>query len=120
MTDDNHSFVSYAHRDLSRKQIIKCAQQYDGVDMSVLIGADDSNFPFLIRSGDDQYNILFWNRSCGMMEHHDEDSVRAYAAAKYLLDHGYPVFDSDQDAVKYATEHNWPRGPFSFNDKAEQ
>ena len=120
MTDDRQEFISYAHQDLSRKKIIKYAEQYDGVDISALIGADESNFPFLIRSGDDQYDILFWNRSCGMMEHHDEDSVRAYATVRYLLDHGYPVFDSDDDAVKYAAEHNWPRGPFPQNDKAEQ
>ena len=120
MTNRSPEFISYAHQDLSRKKIIKYAEQYDGVDMSALIGADDSNFPFLIRCGDDQYDIMFWQRSCGMMEHLDEDSVRGYATVKYILDRAYPVFDSVADAEKYAIEHNWPRGPFPQNSKAEQ
>ncbi len=116
----NDSFVSYAHLDLPREKIVKCAQQYDGVAMATLIGADGSNFPFLIRSGDDDYVVMFWTRSCGMMEHTDEDSVRAYATAQFLLDRAYPVFDTMGDAERYAEEHNWPRGPFPNTNTAEQ
>ena len=115
----NEHFASYTHLDLSRKKVVKYAKQYDDVDMATLIGVDDSNFPFLIRSGDDDYVVMFWNRSCCMMEHTEEDAVRGYATARYLLDRAYPIFDTMADAERYAEEHNWPRGPFPNRDTAE-
>ncbi|WP_435009316.1 hypothetical protein P12x_000568 [Tundrisphaera lichenicola] len=54
---------------------------------------------------------MFWNVYNGMMCHLDEDPVRAHATAKYLLENAYPVFDSPQDAERWAQEHDWPRKP---------
>ena len=105
-------FESYAHRDLTRKQIKKHAAQYTDVDMFTLIGGDEDNFPFLIRSSpDDEFGVMFWNKTVGFMEYTDEDSVRAYAAVQYLLDHAFPRFDSFADAEQYSKDHAWPRKP---------
>ena len=106
----DEQFVSYAFQDLPRKKVVKYAAQYDGVDMARLMGADEENFPFLIQDGDNDY-VMFWNVYNGMMVHLDEDSVRAYATAKYLKEHAYPVFASTQDAERWAQEHDWPRKP---------
>jgi hypothetical protein len=111
MTTPEQRFVSYAFQDLDRKSIKKYAKQYDGVDMSKFIGANENNFPFLIRTGDD-FDLLFWNPYHGMMTQIDEDSVRAYAIKQYILQNAYPVFDSFADAEAYAVAHNWPRKPW--------
>ena len=119
MTDERH-FTSYAHQDLDRKKIIKYAKQFDGVDVTQLIGADDSKFPFLVRSDDDTYELLFWNRTCGMMIYIDEDPVRAYATLQYMLERAYPVFDSIEQAEQWSVAHALPRGPFPLTpEKAE-
>jgi hypothetical protein len=102
-------FVSYAFQDLPRKKIVKFARQYEGVDMAKLMGADEENFPFLIRTGEGEYSVMFWNVYCGMMIRSDEDDVRDYAIAKYLRDHAYPVFGSIEEAEIYARERDWPR-----------
>lgn len=102
-------FTCYAHQELPLKKIKKYAAQYDGVDMAALIGADEDNFPFLIRGVGDAYTLMFWNKYNGMMEHTDEDSVRAYATVQYLREHAYPTFDSLADAEAFALAHNWPR-----------
>lgn len=119
MTNDRQ-FTSYEHQDLDRKKIVKYASQYDGVDMTQLIGADDSNFSFLVRSGLDSYELLFWNRTCGMMTHIDEDPVRAHATTQLMLERAYPVFDSIEQAEQWSIDHNWSRGPFpAAQDQAE-
>lgn len=102
-------FVCYAHQDLPLKKIKKYAAQYDGIDMAVLIGADEDNFPFLVRSNDGSCTLMFWNKYNGMMEYTDEDPVRAYATDEYLREHAYPTFDSFADAEAYAAAHDWPR-----------
>ena len=102
-------FVSYAFKDLPRKKIVKFARQYEGVDMAKLMGADEENFPFLVRTSDDEYEAMFWNVYCGMMTILDEDGVRAYAFAHYLRDNAYPVFGSIEEAENYARERDWPR-----------
>lgn len=100
--------VSYAFRDdLSRKQIIKLARQYEGVDMAALMGADEENFPFVIEEGQGQG--CFWNAYSGIMNWIDEDPVLAHATLQYLREHAYPVFKSAEAAERYAKEHDWPR-----------
>ncbi len=86
-------YVSYAFQDLPRKKIVKYAAQYEGVDMARLIGADEDDFPFLIRSGEDEHLVMFWNVYNGMMGHLDEDPVRAYATVRYLRENAFPVFE---------------------------
>lgn len=103
-----NEFVSYAFCDLPRKKIIKYARQYDGVDMTRLIGANEEDFPFLVRDSIGGHSVMFWNTYNGMMEHLDEDPVRAYATVRYLLENAYPVFDSSEEALAWAREHNWP------------
>jgi hypothetical protein len=102
-------FKSYAFRDLTRKKVVKYAAQYEGVDMAELMGADEENFPFLIRRGEDQYMVMFWNVYNGMMVSLDEDSVRQYAMVKYLRENAYPIFNSPEEAERYARERDWPR-----------
>lgn len=104
-------FVSYAFQDLPHKRIVKYARQYAGIDMAALLGADEDNFPFLVRVGTDRFAIMVWNTYNGMLECTDEDSVRAFATVEYLRENAYPVFDSLGDAEKWATEHSWPRKP---------
>lgn len=107
----DEQFVSYAFRDLPRKKVVKYAAQYEGVDMAHLMGADEENFPFLIREGEDNYSVMVWNVYNGMTVHLDEDPVRDYATAKYLREHAYPTFASPEKAAKWAQEHDWPRKP---------
>jgi hypothetical protein len=111
-------FVSYAFQDLPRKKVKKYAAQYEGVDMAALIGADEDNFPFLIRSDPDSrddepdaFEVMVWNAYNGMMARWDEDPVRHYAAVLYLREHAYPVFTSFCEAERWALEHDWPRKP---------
>jgi len=105
-------FTSYAHQDLPLKKIKKYAAQYVGVNMAELIGADEDNFPFVIRNSDTDYSVMFSNKYKGMMVHLDDDSVRAYATVQYLIvEHAYPSFDSIADAEAYAVAHHWPRKP---------
>ena len=111
-------FVSYAFQDLPRKKIKKYAAQYEGVDMAALIGADEDNFPFLIRndpdSSDDDpgaFHVMVWNAYNGMMERLDEDSVRHYATVLYLREHAYPTFANFREAEKWSVQHDWPRKP---------
>ncbi len=101
-------FTSYAHRDLSRKKIIKYAAQYDGVDMAELLGADEDCFPFVVDDGT-AASVCFWDPYSGIMMDLDEDPVRAYAAQKYLRENAYPVFDSFEAAEKHSIEREWPR-----------
>ena len=102
-------YISYAFRDLPRKKIVKYAAQYEGVDMAELMGADEDNLPFLIRYGDADYRVMFWNAYNGPMTLMDDDSVRAYATARYLRENAYPVFGSSEEAETYAQENDWPR-----------
>ncbi len=111
-------FVSYAFQDLPRKKVKKYVTQYEDVDMAALIGADEDNFPFLIRpaptSCDDDpstFQVMVWNAYNGMMVRLDDDLVRHYATVLYLQKHAYPVFASFEDAEKCAAEHEWPRKP---------
>ena len=59
-------YISYAFQDLPRKKIVKYAAQYEGADMACLMGADEENFPFLIRSGDSDYMVMCWNVLVGL------------------------------------------------------
>jgi len=102
-------FTSYAYQDLPLKKIKKYAAQYNGVDMAALLGADADNFPFLVRWGHDEYELLIWNAYNGAMVHADEDSVFVYAVVQYLLDNAYPVFDSHDAAEHWAIAHDWRR-----------
>ncbi|MCR9202922.1 MAG: hypothetical protein NXI04_30115 [Planctomycetaceae bacterium] len=102
-------FTNYAYQDFPLKKIKKYAAQYNGVDMAALLGADENNFPFLVRRGDDEYELLIWNAYNGAMIHENEDSVFVYAVVQYLLDNAYPVFDSHDAAEKLAVDHDWPR-----------
>ena len=108
MTMDT-DFTSYAFQDLPTKKIKKYAAQYDGVDMTLLLGADDDNFPFLIRTEGEEHQLMIWNSYNGIMEHTDEDPVRAFATVQYLRDRAYPVFDSLDSAERWARDHDWPR-----------
>ena len=105
-------FVSYAFRDLPRKKVKMYATQYQGVDMAAFLGADEDNFPFLIRDelsdrDDDPFafQVMVWNAYNGIMTHLDEDSVRHYATALYLREHAYPVFASFREAETWAADH---------------
>ena len=102
-------FISYAHRDLSRKKIIKYARQYEGVDMAKRMGADEDNFPFLVQSADDRVEVVFWNTYCGMMVNMNDDMVSEFALVKYLRENGYQVFGSIEEAERFAQEGHWPR-----------
>ncbi|MGI9456568.1 MAG: hypothetical protein ACR2NU_08400 [Aeoliella sp.] len=102
-------FTSYAFQDLTLRKIKKYAAQYDGVDMTLLLGADDDNFPFLIHTVDDEYQLMIWNAYNGIMEHTDEDPVRAFATIQFLRDRAYPVLDSLDAADQWARQHDWPR-----------
>jgi hypothetical protein len=86
--------------------------------MATLIGADEDNFPFLIRNDPngrdddpDAFQVMLWNAYTGMMARLDEDSVRAYATVQYLREHAYPTFANFREAERWAVEHNWPRKP---------
>ncbi len=109
MTSLDRKFVSYAFEELDCKAVKKYSRQYEGVDMAKLIGADEDNFPFLIKADDDEYDLMFWNKYNGIMMQIDEDSVRAYAAKQFLKDNAYPVFANYAEAESYASSHNWPR-----------
>jgi hypothetical protein len=63
----NRDFVSYAFQDLPRKKIKKYAAQYDGVNMAELMGADEDNYPFLVRSADGEFQVMIWNAYNGMI-----------------------------------------------------
>ncbi len=102
-------FVSYAHKDLPAKKVRKYASQYDGVDMATLMGADEDNFPLLLKAADGEFEVCWWNSSSGFMTAIDEDAVRSYATLTYLINHAYPRFDSLEDAENWAKTHNWPR-----------
>ena len=102
-------FTSYAFQDLPPKKIKKYAAQYDGIDMTLFLGADEDNFPFLIRADGDAYHLMIWNSYNGVMEYTDEDPVRAYATVQYLRNRAYPVFDSLDAAKQWARDHDWPR-----------
>ena len=102
-------FTSYAFQDVPLKKIRKYAVQYEGVNMANLIGADEENFPFLVRAEDECHMVMFWNKCNGPMIHLDEDCVRQYATVQYLLEHAYPVFDSLHAANEYAMSRDWPR-----------
>ena len=104
-------FVSYAFQDLPPKKVKKYAEQYKDTNMAELIGADEDNFPFLIRDADGEGSVMFWNKYNGPMIHLDEDSVRHYATVQYLIEHAYPAFDSLDAANDYAKAHEWPRKP---------
>jgi hypothetical protein len=104
-------YVSYAFQDLPRKKIVKYAAQYECVDMASLMGANEDNFPFLVGTGGDDYSVMFWNVYNGIMEQVDEDAVRRYATVRYLRENAYPVFNSLQEAARYAQERDWPRKP---------
>ena len=110
-------FVSYAHQTLSRRRIKKLAAQYEGENMAVLVGANEDNFPFLVREPGvhsdypEAFVMMMWNTSAGVLDVTDEDPVRSYATIKFLLDHAYPVFDNIDDAQTWAAEHRWPRKP---------
>ena len=105
---DTH-FTSYAHQTLSHKKIKKYAAQYDGVDMAPLLGADEENFPFLVRDANGDYEAIWWNAYSGFMVQMDDDDVRAFALVQYLFDRAYPRFDSIEDAEKWSIAHDWPR-----------
>lgn len=107
--NEKRQFVSYAFKDLPRKKVVKYASQYEGVDMAALMGADEDNFPFLVKNTDGGFNIHWWNAYSGIMTQIDEDSVRAFATAVYLMDNAYPRFDSIADAEAWVTSHEWPR-----------
>ena len=109
-----HEFINYAFQNLARKKIKKYAAQYEGVDMAEVLGADDDNFPFLIRQDrnrrddePDAFQVMMWNAYNGVMEYTDEDSVRYYATVLYLRAHAYPVFTSFREAEKWVAEHDW-------------
>lgn len=103
-------FTSYAFQDLPRKKIKRYAAQYAGVDMTLFLRVDDNNFPFLIHAdGDDDYHLMIWNSAYGIMEHTDEDPVRAYATVQFIRDRAYPIFDSLDSAQQWARDHQWPR-----------
>ena len=104
----NREFTSYAGQDLSSKKIIKYAQQYTGVDMSCLIGADEDNFPFLVVESESE-TICFWNAYNGIMDLLMEDQVQEYALKEFLRENAYPVFDSIESAEKHAIDRAWPR-----------
>jgi hypothetical protein len=108
--DENEKceFVSYAFKDLSHKEIRKYASQYEGVDMATLMGADEDNFPFLVKDTDGGFDVFWWCSYSGLLYMIDEDSVRAYATVAYLMDHAYPRFESIEDAKAWAKSHDWP------------
>ena len=104
------NFKSYAaSQALNIEQIKKYAHQYQGVDMAMLIGMDEDNFPFLIWESENDFLVMFWNSWNGMMAMMDDDPVRNYAAAKWLKENDYPVFTSILEVEEYAVDHNWPR-----------
>lgn len=109
MPSEPREYISYAHQNLPRQRIIECASQYNDVDMASLIGANEDNFPFLIRSSEDDYRLIFWNQYVGMVEQDDRDPVRLYATVQYLIECGYPVFESLAEAEDYAAAYRWPR-----------
>ncbi len=104
----SRDFQSYAHHELSREEIINFSRQYIGINMAELIGADEAHFPFIIKDGE-RVTICFWESQFGIVMHHDEDPVKAYATQRYLRENAYPVFDSMEAAEAYAIAHNWPR-----------
>ena len=105
---EKREFISYAHKEFSRKEIVKLARQYEGVNMAELIGADEDHFPFVIDEGATS-NVCIWNPYAGIMVELDEDPVRAYATQLYLRENAYPVFDGFEAAETYSVERNWPR-----------
>ncbi len=107
---------SYAFQDLSRKKIKKYATQYDGIDMALLLGADEDNFPFLLSDDFAEHQLMIWNSYNGIMEYTDDDPVRDYATVQYLRDHAYPAFESLDAAENWAREHDWPRKSRARND----
>ena len=115
----NAMFVSYAFQDLPQKKIKKCEEQYHDVDMTALLGADEDNFPFLVRFGSEDFSVMIWSTYNGFMEHIDEDLVRDYATVQYLLNRGYPVFASMTAAQKWAVEHDWPRKQRATNAEVQ-
>lgn len=102
---------SYSNQDLSRAQIRELAHQYDGIDMTELLGADENNFPFIVRIHNDEPIVMMWNKPNGMMAVAEDDPVRLFATIQYLRDNAYPEFGSLEEAKEYACNHNWPLDP---------
>ena len=102
-------FISYAHQDLPLKSLKKFAAQYDGANMAELLGANEDNFPVLVRDGGDDYTAMWWNAYMGFTISLNDDSVLVYALRQFLLDNAYPRFESFNDAQAYSVAHDWPR-----------
>jgi hypothetical protein len=102
-------FISYAHQDLPLKSLKKYAAQYDGVDMATLMGADEDNFPCLVRDGGDGYTVMWWNPYMGFTLSMNDDAVQTYALLQFLLSSAHPRFESFDDAQAYSVAHDWPR-----------
>jgi aromatic ring-opening dioxygenase LigB subunit len=113
MSTPSPQFVCFAHQDLDRKAIKKYAKQYDGVDMIALMGLREGDIPFLIRL-DDDYGLMYWSESLGMMMQIDEDDVRAYATKQYLIQKQCRIFDSAVDAV--AITQTWSKKQVSVSE----
>lgn len=101
-------YQSYAHQALSQQQIIKLAKQYAAANMAKLLGADEDNFPFIVRV-DGKETVVFWSKYSGMNVYPQEDPVMSFAAIEYLKSHAYPQFASMKAARQYAIDHDWPR-----------
>ncbi|MFM2479530.1 hypothetical protein [Celerinatantimonas sp. MCCC 1A17872] len=101
-------FISYAHKELSIKEIKKLARQYNGVNMWKLMGVDENEFPFLIWKSEDDFSVMFWTKHSGMKANLDEDPVSDYAFAIWLKENAHPVFTSVLEAEQYAKDHEWP------------
>jgi hypothetical protein len=102
-------FQSYAHQCFSIEQLQQLAQQYHDVDMWLLLGQDENNFPFLIGSDLKDYRIVYWSKKHGIIAHHDDDPVRYYAFAAWLSHNAHPVFATLEAAERYAVDQEWPR-----------
>jgi len=102
---------SYSDQALSDGQIRELARQYDGIDMATLIGANENNFPFIVKISGDESIVMMWNKPNGMMAVADDDPVRMFATVQFLREKAYPEFDSLEEAEEYARKQNWPLDP---------
>ena len=102
-------FQSYVGQTIDPEKIPSLALQYRKIDMAELLGADEKHFPFLIQTSPNECQLMWWNPQRGASPMNLEDQVLAYATARYLREHAYPVFPDSAAAQQWARTHDWPK-----------
>lgn len=99
----------YAFQDLTIKQVEQFAQQYAGIDMWQYLCIDENRFPLVISDKASWPAVYFWSKRCGLVKGKFDDPVLEYAVGRWLLENAHPNFTSEEAALQYASQRQWPR-----------